>query len=77
MTHGSFALDSASVGQTVRLVGIDTGKRLLHRLTELGLTPGVELTILHNAGGAMLIAVRGSRVALGHGMTGRLQVTTL
>jgi DtxR family Mn-dependent transcriptional regulator len=37
---------------------------LVHRLTELGLTPGVELQVVQD-GGPMLVSVRGSRVALG------------
>lgn len=75
--QSSNTLATTGVGQTVRLVNIDAGKRLIHRLTELGLTPGVELTVLHDAGGSMLVAVRGSRVALGYKMTNRLYVAPM
>lgn len=70
-------LSCANTGCPLRLVCIQTDKRLAHRLTELGLTPGVELCIVHNAGGALLLAVRGSRVALGAQMAHKVQVELL
>ncbi|MCA9948805.1 MAG: ferrous iron transport protein A [Anaerolineales bacterium] len=72
-TH--FPLAMASVGQAVRLIHIDAGKKLTHRLNELGLTPGVELIIVQAAGGPLLVAVRDSRVALGRGMAHKILVT--
>ena len=59
-----FLLSSAAMGQTVRLVRIDAGKRLTHRLTELGLTPGVELMLVHDSGGPLFLCVRDSRALL-------------
>lgn len=47
---------------------------LLHRLTELGLTPGVELRVVQETGGPMLVSVRGSRVALGRELTDKMWV---
>jgi Fe2+ transport system protein FeoA len=74
---GTFLLSSAAKGQTVRLVRIDAGKKLIHRLTELGLTPGVELTLVHDSGGPLLLSVRDSRVAVGRGMAEKLHVADL
>lgn len=65
------------MGQRLHLVQIDAGKQLTHRLTELGLTPGVELMIVHDSGGPLLLSVRGSRVAIGRGMAGRMRVTAV
>lgn len=71
---GPFPLSQAHTGEALRLVRIDAGCRLAHRLIELGLTPGVALTIIQNSGGPLLISVRDSRVALGRGMAHKLQV---
>ncbi|HEY79616.1 MAG TPA: ferrous iron transport protein A [Anaerolineae bacterium] len=68
-------LSAAQRGDQVRLVRIDAGYRLARRLAELGLTPGVVLQIVHKNGGPMLIAVRGARLALGRGVTDKIQVT--
>ncbi len=67
----------APAGQPMRLLAIDAGKRLMHRLNELGLTPGVELMIVHDSGGPLLLAVRDSRVAVGRGMAHKMRVEQL
>ncbi len=66
-------LSMVSVGKKIRLQHISAGKRLVHRLTELGLTPGVELTIIQDSG-PLLLAVRDSRVVIGRGMASKMQV---
>ena len=63
-------------GQLVRLTKIMAGRKLTHRLTELGLTPGVNLEVLHDHGGPLLLAVRDSRLALGRGMASKILVET-
>jgi ferrous iron transport protein A len=70
-------LSSIPVGQTVQLAKIDAGRRLKHRLTELGLTPGVKVTIVQNNGGPILIYVRDSRIAIGREMANKIRVTPL
>ena len=67
-------LSMAAIGQTVRLININAGKRVTHRLNELGMTPGTEMTILQDAGGPLLLSVRDSRVALGRGMAHKMLV---
>jgi Fe2+ transport system protein FeoA len=47
---------------------------VVHRLLELGLTPGVELRVVQDNGGPMLVSVRGSRVALGRDLADNLWV---
>lgn len=47
---------------------------VVHRLLELGLTPGVELRVVQDSGGPMLVSVRGSRVALGRELAENLWV---
>lgn len=47
---------------------------VIHRLLELGLTPGTQVRVVQDAGGPMLLSVRGSRVALGRDLAERLWV---
>jgi Fe2+ transport system protein FeoA len=63
-----------AVGETVRLVQIDADKKLKHRLTELGLTTGVSVTVVQHNGGPLLLAVRDSRVAIGQGIAHKMRV---
>ncbi len=70
-------LSSAQRGECVRLIHIEAGHRLARRLAELGLTPGVTLQVVHKNGGPMLIAVRGTRLALGRGVTDKILVSPL
>ncbi len=67
-------LTMAPIGQDVRLCKLCGGRRLAHRLAEMGLTPGVCLRIVQDAGGPLLISVRDSRIALGRGIASKLQV---
>ncbi len=70
-----FPLTMAAVGEQVRLESIESGSKLVQRLSALGLTPGVELKVVQDAGGPLLIAVRDSRVVLGHGMAHKVMVS--
>lgn len=47
---------------------------VVHRLLEMGLTPGVELSVVQDSGGPMLVSVRGSRVALGRDLAENMWV---
>lgn len=71
---GPQPLSLAPIGRPVELVHIDANRKLMHRLHELGMTPGVELTVLQDVGGPLLLNVRHSRVALGREMAARLMV---
>ncbi len=71
-------LTSVMPGRRARLVRIQGGHRLIHRLSELGLIPGVEIEVLHrNSGGPILLAVRDTRLALGRGMADKVWVELL
>lgn len=58
----------AGIGARVRLVSLTGSPTIAHRLTELGLTPGVELEILQQNGGNFLLAVGDTRLAIGCGL---------
>jgi Fe2+ transport system protein FeoA len=47
---------------------------IVHRLLELGLTPGTPLRVVQDAGGPMVVSVRGSRIALGRELAQNLWV---
>jgi Fe2+ transport system protein FeoA len=70
-----FPLAMVPVGEKVRLESICGGESLVRRLTALGFTPGVELSVLQDAGGPLLISVRDCRVALGRGMAHKVMVS--
>lgn len=70
-------LPLAGEGARVRLVTITGSQRNAHRLAELGLTPGIELTVMRDSGSSLLVAVGDTRLALGYGMAHSLLVTPL
>ena len=73
----SFLLSNITAGQNVRLVRVNAGRRFSHRLAELGLTPGVEFSIVQDNGGPLLICVRDSRIAIGRGMASKISVNLI
>ena len=61
-------------GQEVTLVDIDGGRGIRARLAGMGLTPGVKLRVLRTGQGPVMVAVRDTRLALGHGMAHKIIV---
>ncbi len=70
-----FPLAMAGIGEEVRLESIKGGEKMVHRLSAMGLTPGVFLSIIQDAGGPLLLSVRDSRIALGRGMAQKIMVS--
>lgn len=73
----ALSLAGASVGQPLRLVAVRAEHKLVHRLAELGLTPGVTLSIVQDAGGPLLVAVRGARIAVGRDLAQQIEIAPL
>jgi Fur family ferric uptake transcriptional regulator len=69
---GSIPLDLARPGERVRVAGYLGGRRSRARLSDLGLTPGTDVEILTSNGGPVMIACRGSRIAVGRQMASKL-----
>lgn len=69
-----FPLSGCQLGQSVCLQCLEVDHCILHRLRELGLTPGVELSVVQDSGGPLLVSVRGSRIALGRDLADNLYV---
>jgi len=67
-------LCEAECGERVVVVGHQGGAFLKHRLLDMGLTPGVELEVLHRNGGPLVVSCRGGRLALGRGMSKKIMV---
>ena len=62
------ALARLQAGEHAVVLSFEGGHGLVSRLTSLGFTPGVEITMMHNYGhGPLIVSVRGARVALGRG----------
>lgn len=63
-------------GELVRVDDIKAGRGLLRRLTDMGLTPGVNIKIINSQRpGPVVIELRGSRLVLGHGVAQKIMVT--
>ena len=68
-------LSEVKVGQTVRLVRIDAGHGLKHRLAAMGLLANTKIKVLRNEGrGQLIVSVKGSKVVLGRGMSEKIMV---
>ncbi|GAB4270630.1 MAG: hypothetical protein Kow0080_15290 [Candidatus Promineifilaceae bacterium] len=65
------------IGRPARLVQSSVEPQINRRLAELGLTPGVSLSILQDSGGPLLLSVRGARVAVGRETAVQLAVQML
>ena len=69
------SLSETKIGQTVRLVSVDAGHSLKHRLAAMGLLPNTKIKLLRKEGkGQLIISVKGSKVVLGRGMSEKIMV---
>lgn len=56
-----------------RLVG---GSKMQQRLADMGLTPGTAIEVIKSSGpGPLIVAFRGSRIALGRGLSNKVLVS--
>lgn len=68
-------LSMVGIGQQVILEAINWGPKMKKRLESLGLTPGVELSVISNdTNGSFILNVRGSRLVLGGSVTQQILV---
>ncbi len=68
-------LSMVDLGQEVVLKEINWGKKMKKRLEDLGLTPGVRVSIVSNdSRGSFILNVRGSRLVLGKSVTQNILV---
>ncbi len=65
----------APAGELLTIVDVRAGRRLRHRLTDLGLIPGARVEIVQSLGhGPVILALGGSRLALGRSASHRVLV---
>lgn len=75
MTDKTLPLAGLQTGESAILLNLDCGRGLTGRLTSLGFTPGVELTMIQNfQRGPLIVTVRGARVAMGRGEASKIIV---
>jgi Fe2+ transport system protein FeoA len=68
-------LTGVKTGKRVVLVSIDGGRSAEMRLAEMGFLPGAEIHMVNNSGtGPLTVIIKGTRLALGHGLAGKLLV---
>ena len=71
-------LSSVPAGRQVRLVRIHAGLGLKERLAAMGLIPQGLFRIIRNDGrGQIIVEIKGTRVILGRGMSGKIRVRTI
>jgi len=65
----------AKPGNKVVLKEITWGQKLRKKLQDMGLTPGVRFDIVSaTSNGPVIIDIRGTRLALGHGILSKIMV---
>jgi Fe2+ transport system protein FeoA len=65
----------ASSGDEVEVIAVRAGWGLQRRLADMGLTPGVQVRVINSQRpGPVVIDLRGSRLALGHGVAHKVMV---
>lgn len=73
-----FPLAQAGYGEAVEVLAVDGGAGARRKLTDLGLVPGQRIEIVtRQPGGPMLVAVAGTRVAVGFGLALKVRVAAV
>jgi ferrous iron transport protein A len=70
-------LGQLAVGSKAKIIKIEANRFIVRRLLGLGLRTGSEISVLHHRGKGVVVAVDGNRIALGDGVTDKLQVELL
>lgn len=71
----AFPLGLAALGETLEIVAVHGGERLIKRLEAMGLRPGTRLQTLQNERpGGLVVRAGGARLALGAGMMHKIRV---
>lgn len=68
------ALALLSVGECGTITQLRGKEEVIHHLQNLGFAPGTTVEVVGNNGSGMILAVRGSRVALNRGLAAKIMV---
>ncbi len=63
-----------SVGESGTIRELRGKVEVIHHLQNLGFAPGTEVSVVGQSGSGMILAVKGSRVALNRGMASKIMV---
>ena len=68
-------LTCARTNVNLIFTSVEGGRGAMQRLTDMGLILGERLKILNNSGhGPVTVLIKGAKVALGHGLAGKIIV---
>ncbi len=70
-------LSMATAGEKLKVQRIGGGERARKHLSDMGLNAGTELTVISSNGGPLVVAVRGTRIALGRGAAQKVMVSQI
>ncbi|MEG4273172.1 MULTISPECIES: FeoA family protein [unclassified Microcoleus] len=73
----SFPLAMASIGEKLRIVKLKGSEGTVRRLIAMGLVPGIEVQIISNSGGSVIVAIGDNRIGLGAGMAQKILYANL
>ncbi|MEG4319736.1 MULTISPECIES: FeoA family protein [unclassified Microcoleus] len=71
----SFPLAMASIGDKLRIVKLKGSEGTVRRLIGMGLVPGIEVQIVSNSGGSVIVGIGDNRIGLGAGMAQKIMCT--
>ena len=75
--HGrrsGFPLTMANPGEPLTVADIRGGRGMRQHLTDMGIAPGVTLTMMNGPGRGVIVKIMGTRIALAPGMARRVMV---
>jgi ferrous iron transport protein A len=64
-------------GQKVRIADIRGGRGLIGKFANMGFYPGVEIQVISNRPGPLILSRGGVRLGLGYGMAHRILVSPI
>ena len=71
----SFPLAMASIGEKLRIVKLKGSDGTVRRLIGMGFVSGIEVQIVSNSGGSVIVAIGDNRIGLGAGMAQKIMCT--
>jgi ferrous iron transport protein A len=71
----SFPLAMASIGEKLRIVKLKGSEGTVRRLIGMGFVSGIEVQIISNSGGSVIVAMGDNRIGLGAGMAQKIMCT--
>jgi len=75
MEHTLSTLDTGMVGRSYTIEALSLPLKIEKRLEALGMTKGTPVVVMNNkSAGTLIIKVRGTRLAIGKGISANIQV---